>query len=398
MGFRYNHSMKTFPFPDFFASFSAGIIQEFETIRDLLEREYSARIFVVGGAVRDRLLGRSVVDLDLEIYGLDPETFVEAMDRLGAKGVGKSFFVYKYGAIDIALPRRERKTGKGHRGFVVEPEEDPREASRRRDFTVNALMYDLQNAEILDYWGGLEDVAARRLRCVDPGSFVEDSLRVLRAMRFSAQLGFRVEETTCRLCRSIPLDDLPGSRIFGEFERMFRSEDWARGLFELLRLEIAKRLWGEPGGRELLIGAAREMIRYRSQLETQFADYVFLAIYGQYSAVSMSTILDAIEAPGRYRRMLEKLPKIPSDLSPSFVGALAGREGVRASVLGYHPAIRNLAEHLAIWDRPLDFGVTPKLLMEKGFHGQALGAELERLKRLKLRELDRKIQSIRRKS
>jgi len=380
--------MKILSFPDFFVPLSAGILQEFETIRYLLEREYSARIFVVGGAVRDRLLGRNVVDLDLEVYGLDPETFAGAMERLGAKGVGKSFYVYKYGAIDIALPRREYKTGKGHRGFAVEPEEDPREASRRRDFTVNALMYDLQNAEILDYWGGLEDVAARRLRCVDPGSFVEDSLRVLRAMRFAAQLGFRVEEASCRLCRKIPLDDLPGARIFGEFERMFRSRYWERGLYELLNLEIASRLWGEGRRRELLLPAAKEMIRYRPFVLPELYDYTFLAIYGQHTTVPMGKILEAIDAPNRYRRRLERLPKIPETLMPSFVAALARKEGVRASVLGYHPEIRRIAKRLEIWDRPLDLGLTPQELMDRGVRGKALGEELDRLYAEKIKELD----------
>jgi tRNA nucleotidyltransferase (CCA-adding enzyme) len=249
-------------------------------------------------------------------------------------------------------------------------------------------MYDLQNAKILDHWGGLEDLKARRLRCVDPGSFIEDSLRVLRAMRFAAQLGFRVEEGTCRLCREIPLDDLPGARIFGEFERMFRSRFWERGLYELLNLGIASRLWGEKRKLELLLPAAKEMIRYRPFILPELYDYTFLAIYGQHTSVPMERILDTIDAPNRYRRRLERLPKIPETITPSFVAALARKEGVRASVLGYHPVIRRMAKKLGVWDRPLDLGVTPQELMDRGFRGKALGEELDRLYRLHLQEID----------
>ena len=381
--------MKTLSFPDFFRPFPSSLLQELDEIRKLLEDEYSASLFVVGGAVRDRLLGRAVTDLDLETYGLDPEKFDEAMGKLGAKGVGKSFFVYKYGEIDIALPRRERKTGIGHRAFFVEPEEDPAEASRRRDFTVNALMYDLSEERILDYWGGLEDLELRRLRCVDSRSFVEDSLRVLRAMRFAAQLDFRVEEETCRLCREIPLDDLPGARIFGEFERMFRSQHWGRGFYELLDLEIALRLWKEEGRRELFFSTVREMIRCRSLAVPELRDYTFLAIYGQHSKVPMTKILDAIDAPNRYRKQLERLPKIPEKCAPSFVGSLARKEGVKASVLGAYPEIRGLARKIGVWEKPLESGVTPTELMARGFQGEALGEELERHFRRKCRELDR---------
>jgi tRNA nucleotidyltransferase (CCA-adding enzyme) len=328
-----------------------------------------------------------VTDLDLEVYGLDPKRFDAAMGELGAAGVGRSFIVYKYGGLDIALPRREHKTGPGHRGFTVEPAEDPREASRRRDFTVNALMYDPAAGEILDYWGGLEDLERRRLRRVDPAHFAEDSLRVLRAMRFAAQLGFKVEEETCRLCRSLSLEDLPGSRIFGEFERMFRADAPARGLQALLELGIAGRLWGEKGGPLLLRAAGRDMIRYRAEVPPMQRDFFFLAVYGQHTAVPMTRILEAIDAPRRYRRALEELPKLPATLTPEFVGALAEREGVRASPLAYHPLLRRLARKIGVWDRPLVLAATPRELLTRGFRGAALGQELARLRRERLRQL-----------
>ncbi len=338
--------------------------------------------------MRDRLLERPVTDVDLEIYGLTPEAFAEAMEQLGAQGVGKSFYVYKYGDLDIALPRKERKVAPGHRGFAVEPAVDEREATRRRDFTINAMMFDLQEEEILDYWGGLVDLDARQLRAVDPATFVEDSLRVLRGMQFAARLGFRIEETTCRLCRTIPLDDLPGSRIFGEFEKLFGGEWLHYGLYAMESMEVSRRLWGEGLEYGSFFRAAREMVRYPSGAPKAVRPYCFLTIYVQHSRVSAERILEAIDAPNRYRRLLENLPKLSKRVTPAFVADLARKEGVQASPLACYPAVRSLAEKIGVWKAPFDIGISPKELMWLGFEGKALGEELERRRLEKLARLE----------
>ncbi len=353
-----------------------------------MEHEYGARCRIVGGAVRDRLLERPVTDVDLEVYGLDPERFAEAMERLGAQGVGKSFYVYKYGDLDIALPRKERKVAPGHRGFAVEPAVDEREATRRRDFTINAMMYDLPEEEILDYWGGLEDLAARRLRAVDPATFVEDSLRVLRGMQFAARLGFRIEEMTCRLCRTIPLDDLPGSRIFGEFEKLFGGEWLHYGLYAMESMGVSRRLWGEGLGYGSFLRAAREMARYPAGASEAVRPYCFLTIYAQHSRVPAERILEAIDAPNRYRRLLEKLPQLSDPLTPAFVADLAKKHGVKESPLACYPEVRTLARRIGVWEGPLDIGVTPGELMRLGFEGKALGEELERRRQERLKSLE----------
>ncbi|WP_292662770.1 hypothetical protein, partial [Nitratifractor sp.] len=302
-------------------------------------------------------------------------------------GVGKSFFVYKYGDLDIALPRREKKVGRGHRGFAVEPARDEREASRRRDFTVNALIYDLRSRRIVDYWGGLEDLGAKRLRRVDPETFIEDSLRVLRAMQFAARLGFRIEEETCRLCRRIPLDDLPGSRIFGEFEKMFGGERPHYGLYALETLGISRRLWGGGLERKAFVRAAREMARWIPEAPEPMRPYCFLAIYTQYSPVPTSEILEAIDAPNRYRRLLESLPKVPPNPTPVFVADYTRKTGLKDTPLSCFPSLRRIARRLGVWEHPFEIGVSPRELMERGFSGKALGEELERIRREKLADL-----------
>lgn len=194
-------------------------------------RSAGGRPVLVGGCVRDALIGSpSPKDLDVEVYGLSAST-----DRLAAAlsavwrvdEVGKSFGVIKVRAgdtdLDISLPRRERKTGPGHRGFAAEPNPDLSfaEASARRDFTVNAIMHDPATGEVIDCHGGRADLAAGVLRHTS-AAFSEDPLRVLRAVQFAARFGFRLAAETAALCRSLApaFAELPAERIWTEWEKI----------------------------------------------------------------------------------------------------------------------------------------------------------------------------------
>ena len=133
---------------------SSNLQEQLNFILNFFRTKYPyVRLYLVGGAVRDMVMKREIYDLDIECFNIEPNEFDEAMKLLGAKGVGKSFFVYKYGKVDLALPRIERKIGVGHRAFKVELATNTKEASRRRDFTMNALMFDLSSGEIVDHWG-----------------------------------------------------------------------------------------------------------------------------------------------------------------------------------------------------------------------------------------------------
>jgi tRNA nucleotidyltransferase (CCA-adding enzyme) len=144
------------------------------------------------------------------------------------EAVGQSFPVYKVvpvggvDAIDVALPRRESKTARGHKGFHVEgdPGMTPQDAARRRDFTINAISKDPLTGEYVDPFHGRQDLARRLLKAVDLTTFGDDSLRVLRAVQFAARFEFALEADTARLCRAIPLDDLPAERVWGEIEKL----------------------------------------------------------------------------------------------------------------------------------------------------------------------------------
>ena len=182
------------------------------------------RALLVGGCVRDMLMGTQVKDWDLEVYRLEPVKLREILDRFPPVNVvGEAFTVYKLGHdLDVSLPRRERKSGRGHRAFVIEgdPAMTVADATRRRDFTVNAILQDPLTGELIDPFRGQEDLEKKILRAVSPETFPEDSLRVLRAAQFAARFEFDVDPETVALCRTIDLTDLPHERIWGEMEKL----------------------------------------------------------------------------------------------------------------------------------------------------------------------------------
>jgi len=222
-------------------------------------RDAGGRALVVGGWVRDQLLGHSSKDLDVEVFGIPADRLRALLEPLGrVDTVGESFTVYKIGDVDVSLPRRESKTGRGHKGFAVEgdPSLSTTEAARRRDFTINAISWDPLTGEILDPFDGRRDLEARRLRVVDARTFADDSLRVLRALQFAARFALTVDDPTKALCRSIPLDDLPPERVWGEVEKLLlRAERPSIGLALALELGVVDRLWPEL---KALVGCPQE--------------------------------------------------------------------------------------------------------------------------------------------
>ena len=186
-------------------------------------RARGGRAVVVGGYVRDRLRGRPSKDLDLEVFGVPQDDLPALLGALGrVEPVGRAFPVYKLGPIDVALPRRESKHGRGHTGFTVEgdPSMPFEDAARRRDFTINAIGWDPLSDQYLDPFGGRADLDAHRLRVVDPRTFADDSLRVLRAVQFAARFTCMLDDEARAICRAIPLDDLPAERLWGEIEKL----------------------------------------------------------------------------------------------------------------------------------------------------------------------------------
>ena len=223
-----------------------------EKVLTLARAIYDAggRALLVGGCVRDELMGKQPKDWDLEVYQLEASRLREILDRFGPVNVvGESFTVYKLGQhLDISIPRRERKSGRGHKGFVIEgdPTMSVAEATRRRDFTINAILQDPLTGELIDPYEGQRDIRGRVLRAVSSETFAEDSLRVLRAAQFAARFEFDIESETVELCRSVDLSDLPAERIWGELEKLLlRAQHPSLGLEWQRKLGAIEKLFPE---------------------------------------------------------------------------------------------------------------------------------------------------------
>ncbi len=217
---------------------------------------------LVGGCVRDELMNVEPKDWDLEIYGIAPEKLREILESFGrVDAVGEAFTVYKLGNdLDVALPRREKKVGRGHKGFVVEGDKDMSfaEAARRRDFTINAILKDPLDGEIIDIYGGRADIDKKLIRHVERETFPEDSLRVLRAAQFAARFEFAIDKETVELCRQIDVSDLPKERIWGEFEKLLlKARKPSIGLQWLYDLGVVEQLFPEL---EVLVGVPQEKV------------------------------------------------------------------------------------------------------------------------------------------
>jgi len=210
--------------------------------------EAGGRALIVGGWVRDRLMGRASADVDLEVFGVASDRLRALLERFGrVEAVGESFQVYKVGGIDVSLPRRDSKAGRGHRGFIVsgDPDMTVAEAARRRDFTVNAISWDPLSGEYLDPFNGRGDLDRRVLRVVDPATFADDSLRALRAVQLAARFGFVLDDRTRAICREMPLDDLPAERVWAEIEKLLFAPRPSIGFALAMDLGVVDRLFPE---------------------------------------------------------------------------------------------------------------------------------------------------------
>ncbi len=255
-------------------------------------RDAGGRAMLVGGCVRDELMGFEPTDWDVEVYGIETQRLKEILESFAKwwsgdtsvpmsakhkkivaasgdsdksvraptlKVVGEAFAVYKLGEdLDVSIPRRERKVGKGHRGFVVkgDPSMTFEEACSRRDFTINAILKDPLTGEIVDPFDGRGDLEKKLMRIVSKDTFAEDSLRVLRAAQFAARFEFDIDPETVEVCKTIEVTDLPSERIWGEIAKLLLlAERPSIGLKWLYDLGVVDQLFPEL---KSLVGVPQE--------------------------------------------------------------------------------------------------------------------------------------------
>jgi len=219
-----------------------------------------ADVYAVGGRVRDEIrsgldgIPREPKDLDYVVTGIPLDELIERLKHAGRVDlVGASFAVLKFrapeGEADIALPRRERSTGSGHTEFAVEsgPEIPLEDDLRRRDFRMNMVARRLRDHALVDPFGGVADIAARRIDVVSDDVFLEDPLRMLRAAQFAARFGFAPSERVTAAMRAAAalLPTVSSERVGIEIEKMMRAEKPSVGVEILRDAGVLEHLWPE---------------------------------------------------------------------------------------------------------------------------------------------------------
>lgn len=274
---------------------------------------------IVGGAVRDSLMGAENKDIDIEVHGVSIDNLARTMRSEGftVDEVGKQFGVLKISKrggirdIDMSVPRRENNVGAGHRGFEVQMDEQMtvEEAGARRDFTFNAISYDAAAGVLVDPYGGVDDFQNKTLRHVSP-AFAEDPLRVLRAFQFAGRFNLDIHPDTANLCASLrgQYDSLSTERVTDEWGKFYsksalpskgvevlRASGWddtIPGLRESLNkertLQALDRLPSQPAEERIVLGAATVSSNMEPEHQRGFIKTTVLGSKPQRLAMALS--------------------------------------------------------------------------------------------------------------
>ena len=220
------------------------------------------RALLVGGYVRDRLLGIESKDVDIEVFGLPIDKLAQILAQYGTViEIGRAFGVLRVKGLDIdfSLPRIDSKVGLGHRGFDVEtnPDLDFETAARRRDLSINSIGLDPLSGEYLDPHGGRLDLERKILRATDPEHYAEDPLRGLRVAQFAARFEMTADEELIELSSALPLNEVAPERVFEELRKLLLKGRRPSMGFEFLRQSTLTRFFPEL---EALIGVQQDKV------------------------------------------------------------------------------------------------------------------------------------------
>ncbi|AFL68848.1 CCA tRNA nucleotidyltransferase [Sulfurospirillum barnesii] len=364
---------------------TGSFLTQFETAKTVLA-PYTKRVYLVGGSVRDLYLNAPLHDLDIEVYDMAPDVFDDVMKRMGAVGVGKSFYVYKWGVIDFSLPRVERKSGVGHSAFEVDVCQDEKEASKRRDFSMNAMMVNIFTQELFDFWGGVQAIEKKRLAIIDEQSFQEDSLRVLRAMQFSARLGFKIESKSLKIMQEISLADLSKPRILWEFEKLFSAPFLHIGLFYMYQLCLFEKCF-TCKVENRFFEIARELIRCKHNFQEELLSYYFVYIVANRLGQDPLVWLNMLDAPNHYRRLFRNQPFVEGEISDEMLLHVSLDMPLCEWLGHYQVGVKERALDFGIWEKPFDGGISVYEVMGDGFEGRGIGEELRKRRMKKIQEL-----------
>ena len=323
------------------------------------------------------MLGKKISDFDVEIYGIDPAKFDALMAQIGACGVGKNYFVYKFKNFDLSLPRTENKTGEGHKAFEVAYADDECEASLRRDFTVNAMMINIFDGSFLDFYGGERDLKRGILRHIDDEKFAEDSLRVLRAVQFSARLNFRIARESLGLMKRLSISDLSRERINGELMKLFGAKFQEVGFWYLYKLGLLGKIFWLNLSRaeaEKFAAKLKSAVKFLPKQNGKKDEREFLYLLNGYFGVKNFYDLGlpksfevCVKEPFFARRPSDKdLLKIALDKPlKSWLGLNS-------------PSLIKRAKNLGVYEAKFEPAIDTAEILKLGFKGAAIGAEIRR--------------------
>ncbi|ORI09040.1 poly(A) polymerase [Campylobacter concisus] len=339
---------------------------------------FSSRVYLVGGCVRDALLGREIYDYDIEVYDIEPTKFDELMASIGASGVGKSYFIYKYKNYDIGLPRSESKTGNSHKDFAVSYINDPKMASLRRDFTINAIMMNIFNGEILDFYGGKQDLANKILRHIDSEKFKEDPLRVLRGVQFSSRLDFSIANETIALMKSLSLEHLSRDRINTELIKFFRAKHLEKGACYLFELGLFKEIFGMQISMD--DGFLSDLKSAREFVDDERL-FLYL-LFGKFE-LDANEILEKMRLPKSYFSILKQpyFKDMPIDKE---LMQIALNMPIKSWLGAYNKERIERAVKLGIYEAKFDAKVDVAEILSAGFKNEEIAKEIKRRQELEI--------------
>ncbi|CAD7287678.1 CCA-adding enzyme [Campylobacter majalis] len=277
--------------------------KDLDEVREIFA-PYTSRVYLVGGCVRDAFLGIKSSDYDIEVYDVDYEKFTNLMSEINATGAGKSYFVYKYKNYDIALPRTETKTGNRHQDFSVSYTNDEQTASKRRDFSMNALMLNIYSGKLLDFWGGLNAIKERKITHIDSQKFCEDSLRVLRGVQFSARFDFDISNSTLKLMQTLSLQNLSQDRIASELIKLFHAKNIEKGVLYLHKLGLIKTLFKAEISYENLDVFLKKLKNARKFIKDK---HLFLYLFCNHFKLNFKEISTNLKLPKSYENLANEV-------------------------------------------------------------------------------------------
>lgn len=343
---------------------------------------YTNKVYIVGGTLRNYFLNeKNNNDIDIEVHGIDIKLFEKLMENIDASGVGKSFFVYKWNNIDISLPRIESKTSYGHKGFEVKLALNEKQASIRRDFTMNALMYNIYTNELLDYYNGIDDINNKSINIVNETSFKEDSLRVLRAIRFSSTYNLKITKNSLNIMKNMDISDLSKHRINEELKQIFRSNYLELALYYLIKTNIFYKLFNKNINFKEFIFLYKYIKKNKQYFNENLKEYYFLFILKKYLNISF----DNLNLSNRYKFINNEI--YLDNISDEDLLYLASIKPINEYLDASKLNIINKSKKLNIYTKILNLKIDIQKIIKDGFKNEEIKKEIIKRKKIIIKNM-----------